>query len=156
MLPLLPPLTVMPLALTVTLLPTFLLTKAKVPPLSESPPYSVPPVTMAVPAALVVASYTLFTLLVLTRRTKRFHGQILATYAMLYAMLRAFTETFRGDEERGRIFGAIASIPRTAWYNISTSQFVSLCMFLAGAALFARQARQSMGTGDSDGAAQPA
>ncbi len=56
----------MPLALTVTLLPTFLLTKAKVPPLSESPPYSVPPVTMAVPAALVVASYTLFTLLVLT------------------------------------------------------------------------------------------
>lgn len=98
----------------------------------------------------------IFAALVTMRRTKRFHGQILATYAMLYAMLRAFTETFRGDEERGRIFGAIASIPRTAWYNISTSQFVSLCMFLAGAALFARYARQAFGSGDSGSSPQPA
>ncbi len=56
MLPPLPSLTVTPLTLTVTLEPAFLLTKAKVPPANASAPYSVPLVTTALPAALVVPS----------------------------------------------------------------------------------------------------
>lgn len=84
----------------------------------------------------------IFTILVLTRRTKRFHGQIVATYLMLYSILRSTVETFRGDEERGRIFGWWSSVPRTAWYNISTSQFISIAIFLAGVVIWLRFGRK--------------
>jgi phosphatidylglycerol:prolipoprotein diacylglycerol transferase len=83
----------------------------------------------------------IFTILVLARRTKHFNGQIVAMYLMMYSVLRTTVEMFRGDEERGRIFGAIAAVPRTAWYNISTSQAVSLCIFIAGVLLWARFGR---------------
>ena len=67
MLPLLPSVTVTPLVVTVLLpLPTFLLVKANVPPLSVSPVYRVPPVTVAEPAAVRPPSYILVTLLVLS------------------------------------------------------------------------------------------
>jgi phosphatidylglycerol:prolipoprotein diacylglycerol transferase len=85
----------------------------------------------------------IFALLMLLRKYKWFHGQVLACWLMLYAILRTTTEMFRGDEERGRIFGPFSSIPRTAWYNISTSQFVGLMLFITGAVLWLRFGRRS-------------
>jgi len=99
-----------------------------------------------------LGEFLIFTILVVSRRTKRFHGQILATYLMLYSILRTTVEMFRGDEERGRIFNighafisAIPNAPWTAWYNISISQFVSIAIFAAGVVVWAKYGR---GTGD--------
>jgi phosphatidylglycerol:prolipoprotein diacylglycerol transferase len=48
----------------------------------------------------------LFLLLVLVvRPRKRFHGQVLATWLLLYSVLRTLVELFRGDVERGVYFG---------------------------------------------------
>jgi phosphatidylglycerol:prolipoprotein diacylglycerol transferase len=85
--------------------------------------------------------FLLFGLLVVAQRKKTFDGQVLALWLMLYSVLRSTVETFRGDEERGRIFGAFASVSRTAWYNISTSQFVSVAIFAAGVVLWIRGVR---------------
>jgi phosphatidylglycerol:prolipoprotein diacylglycerol transferase len=40
---------------------------------------------------------------------------------------------FRGDLERGTLHGLVNAVPFDAWYNISISQFISLCMFSLGA-----------------------
>jgi phosphatidylglycerol:prolipoprotein diacylglycerol transferase len=104
-----------------------------------------------------IGELLIFTTLVLTRSYwKRFHGQVLAMYLMMYAVLRSTVEMFRGDEERGRIFGAISSIPRTAWFNISTSQFVSLMIFAAGVVIWARYGRKQNAANGFPGAAAAA
>jgi len=86
----------------------------------------------------------LFCFLVVMRKYRRFHGEILALYLMLYAVLRTTVELFRGDLERGTLHGLLetlgaqalaARVPLEAWYNVSTSQFISLLMFAAGATL---------------------
>lgn len=59
-------------------------------------------------------------------RHRRFMGQVFATYLMLYALLRYFTEIFRGDLERGFVV--------EPW--ISTSQFISIGMFVAGIIIY--------------------
>jgi phosphatidylglycerol:prolipoprotein diacylglycerol transferase len=64
----------------------------------------------------------IFGILMLIRHFRRFKGQLIASYLMLYAILRFSTEMFRGDAERGYLI--------EPW--ISTSQFVSAIMFLAG------------------------
>ena len=46
----------------------------------------------------------IFFILVLLRRRKRFHGQLLITYLFLYPILRSVNEMFRGDYERGMLF----------------------------------------------------
>lgn len=63
-----------------------------------------------------------FALLLVVRKWKRFDGQLLATYLMAYAVLRAFVEYFRGDVVRGFVI--------EPW--ISTSTFISILMFVAG------------------------
>lgn len=56
---------------------------------------------------------------------RRFDGQILATYMLLYPVLRSLIEQFRGDEIRG-----------TGWLGfLSTGQLVSIPMLLAGVGL---------------------
>ncbi len=75
----------------------------------------------------------LFATLMTARRWRRFHGQIFAIWLMCYAVLRTSVELFRGDLERGTIHGLVPSIPSGAWYNISTSQFISIVMFSFGA-----------------------
>ncbi len=77
----------------------------------------------------------LFATLMTVRRWRRFHGQIFGTWLMCYAVLRSTVELFRGDLERGTLHGLINSVPTGAWYNISTSQFISLVMFSFGAYL---------------------
>ena len=84
----------------------------------------------------------LFATLMTARRWRRFHGQIFAMWLMAYAVLRTTVETFRGDLERGTIHGLIPSIPVGAWYNISTSQFISFAMFSFGSYLLARNLRE--------------
>ncbi len=77
----------------------------------------------------------LFLLLVLVvRPRKAFHGQVLATWLMLYAILRSVVESYRGDVERGMIMG------------LGVGTWTSLFIFATGAAVFAagwrgRQAR---------------
>ncbi|HTN52150.1 MAG TPA: prolipoprotein diacylglyceryl transferase [Anaeromyxobacter sp.] len=72
----------------------------------------------------------LFLLLVLVVRPgKRFHGQVLATWLMLYAVLRTVVELFRGDVERGMVLG------------LGVGQWTSLAIFAAGLAVWARAPR---------------
>ncbi len=69
----------------------------------------------------------LFLVLVLVvRPRKRFHGQVLAVWLLLYAVLRTTVEVFRGDVERGVVAG------------LGVGQWTSIAIFAAGAAVWAR------------------
>jgi phosphatidylglycerol---prolipoprotein diacylglyceryl transferase len=95
----------------------------------------------------------IFASLLSLRRYRRFHGQIFSLWLMAYAVLRSSVELFRGDTERGTLHGLLASsasslaayVPLEAWYNISTSQFISLCMFTFGATLMYQRTRRLSG-----------
>jgi len=93
----------------------------------------------------------IFAILLTVRRFKHFHGQVLACWLMMYSVLRSTVETFRGDEERGRIFGMFPSIPRQAWFNVSTSQFVSIAIFATGVAIWLRYGSRTAAAGGSAG-----
>ncbi|MFZ5439276.1 MAG: prolipoprotein diacylglyceryl transferase [Myxococcota bacterium] len=84
----------------------------------------------------------LFAVLMTARRWRRFHGQIFAIWLMCYAVLRTSVELFRGDLERGTLHGLFPSIPTGAWYNVSTSQGISLAMFSFGAYLLIKNLRE--------------
>src|SRR5512137_1445363 len=58
------------------------------------------------------------------RPRKRFHGQVMAAWLMLYALLRTTTETFRGDVERGVYLG------------LGTGQWTSILIFATGLAIW--------------------
>ncbi|MBM7112044.1 prolipoprotein diacylglyceryl transferase [Archangium primigenium] len=99
-----------------------------------------------------VGQLVLFVALLYARRFRRFHGQIFCLWLMCYAVLRTSVELFRGDTERGTLHGLLRSlgasglaeaVPLEAWFNISTSQFISLCMFTFGATLLYRRIRQA-------------
>jgi len=84
----------------------------------------------------------IFALLVLwVRPRKRFHGQVLATWLALYAVLRTAVELFRGDVERGVYFG------------LGAGQWTSIAIFAAGAALWMRARRRSAQVATAAGAA---
>lgn len=68
---------------------------------------------------------------------KRFQGQVTATMFILYAINRSIIELFRGDEDRGFLFN----------HTLSTSQFISIWVGLAGVAIYVWKGR---------GAARPA
>ena len=55
----------------------------------------------------------IFLVLTFWRERKRFHGELLALYLMLYAPLRSTVEAFRGDEERGRVFNVLGGWARS-------------------------------------------
>ncbi|HEY2029796.1 MAG TPA: prolipoprotein diacylglyceryl transferase [Myxococcales bacterium] len=85
----------------------------------------------------------LFLGLTLWRTKKRFNGELLALYLMLYAPLRALVETFRGDEERGRVFNFIGASAHNAWWNLSTSELISVIIFAVGVAVYVTQSRKA-------------
>jgi phosphatidylglycerol:prolipoprotein diacylglycerol transferase len=58
------------------------------------------------------------------RPRKRFTGQVMAAWLMLYAVLRTVTETFRGDVERGMALG------------LGTGQWTSIIIFATGLAIW--------------------
>jgi phosphatidylglycerol---prolipoprotein diacylglyceryl transferase len=64
-------------------------------------------------------------LVLLVRPRKRFHGQVLATWLALYAVLRTVVEFFRGDVERGVVAG------------LGVGQWTSVAILAAGAAIWA-------------------
>jgi phosphatidylglycerol:prolipoprotein diacylglycerol transferase len=87
----------------------------------------------------------IFLFLTFWRSRKRFNGELLALYLMLYAPLRAVVETFRGDEERGRVLNFLGGWARHAWWNLSTSELISIGIFAAGIAIYATQSRKAAG-----------
>jgi phosphatidylglycerol:prolipoprotein diacylglycerol transferase len=73
----------------------------------------------------------LFLLLVIVvRPRKRFHGQVLAVWLLLYAVLRTVVELFRGDVERGVVAG------------LGVGQWTSIAILAAGVAVWAQGRRQ--------------
>jgi phosphatidylglycerol:prolipoprotein diacylglycerol transferase len=95
-----------------------------------------------------IGQFFMFAALLFLRRYRRFHGQILGIWLMGYAVLRTTVELFRGDLERGTLHGLLESLglsglanglPAEAWYNLSTSQFISICMFAGGLWLILRR-----------------
>jgi phosphatidylglycerol:prolipoprotein diacylglycerol transferase len=69
----------------------------------------------------------LFLLLVLVvRPRKAFHGQVLASWLLAYAVLRTVVELFRGDVERG------------VWLGLGAGQWTSIAIFAVGAAVWAK------------------
>jgi phosphatidylglycerol:prolipoprotein diacylglycerol transferase len=78
----------------------------------------------------------LFAVLTLwVRPRKRFHGQVLATWLMAYAVLRTVVELFRGDVERGVVSG------------LGVGQWTSVVIFAVGAAVWALGKRQGARAG---------
>jgi phosphatidylglycerol:prolipoprotein diacylglycerol transferase len=88
----------------------------------------------------------IFVILMFWRTRKRFNGELLALYLVLYAPLRSLVETFRGDEERGRVFNFLGPWARNAWWNLSTSELISVGMFAFGVALFLWLRKRSLTT----------
>lgn len=75
-----------------------------------------------------IGELVIFSVLFALRYYKRFDGQVMATYIMLYAALRSFTEYFRGDVARGFLI--------EPW--ISTSQFISILVFVIGVLMYVK------------------
>jgi len=62
-------------------------------------------------------------------KRKRFEGEILGTYLIIYGIARYFIEFFRGDPGRGQVLG---------W--MTTTQAISLCLVIGGGILWMRRA----------------
>jgi phosphatidylglycerol:prolipoprotein diacylglycerol transferase len=60
----------------------------------------------------------LFFVLVQVQRRRQFEGQVILAYTLLYAIARFILEFFRGDADRGFVFGGL----------LSTSQFIALLL----------------------------
>ena len=87
------------------------------------------------------AEMAMFWLLLVMRRTKRFHGQLFLVWIGFYPILRSTIEMFRGDKERGV-------------YLLSTSQYISILVAIAAVALFIyfrKQRSQAQASLISDG-----
>lgn len=70
----------------------------------------------------------IFGLLVLLGRRKKFDGQVMAVYLMIYPILRIFNEHFRDDVGRGFVI--------EPW--VSVSQFVSILIFIVGVIFYVK------------------
>ena len=65
-----------------------------------------------------IACLILFIVLVRLSRHKRFNGEVILAYTFLYAVARFFLEFYRGDADRGFVFGGL----------LSTSQFIAVIL----------------------------
>jgi phosphatidylglycerol:prolipoprotein diacylglycerol transferase len=68
----------------------------------------------------------LFVVLVRLARRKRFDGEVILAYTLLYAVARFILEFFRGDADRGFVFGGL----------LSTSQFIAAILAPAAIVLW--------------------
>lgn len=82
------------------------------------------------------ALFLLFLGLLWVFRRKSFDGQVVLTYFMAYPVIRSVIETFRGDLIRGFVIEGI----------LSTSQFISLVLFVAASAALAYRLKTLEGT----------
>lgn len=69
--------------------------------------------------------FALFLFLIWLAHRKRFDGEIILAYTLLYAVARFVLEYFRGDADRGFVFGGL----------FSTSQFIGIIVFIAASIL---------------------
>jgi phosphatidylglycerol:prolipoprotein diacylglycerol transferase len=81
------------------------------------------------------AVLVVFLLLLWLHRRKRFDGQVITLYAVLYSAVRFTVEFFR-DDPRGDIAGV------TTLTGLSTSQLISLLVFAGGAAFLVLRHRR--------------
>jgi phosphatidylglycerol:prolipoprotein diacylglycerol transferase len=79
------------------------------------------------------ALFILFGGLMFISKNKRFDGQVGLTYFMLYPIIRSIIEIFRGDTVRGFVIDGI----------LSTSQFISILVFVAAGVMLNFRMRQS-------------
>ena len=90
-----------------------------------------------------LAALLIFALLAWLHRRKRFDGQVVASYAVLYGLTRFTIEFFR-DDPRGDILGL------TTLTGLSTSQLISLAVVVFGAVfLLLRGRRANHETGEA-------
>jgi phosphatidylglycerol:prolipoprotein diacylglycerol transferase len=82
---------------------------------------------------LSLIGWAILGLLILLYRRKRFDGQIIATFVILYSVARFFVEYVRGDAERGLYFGG----------RLSTSQILAVVLAVAAAIAYVRLARRA-------------
>ena len=83
-----------------------------------------------------VTCLALFVLLVRLAQRKHREGDIILAYTALYAVARFVLEFFRGDADRGFVFGGL----------LSTSQFIGIGMFVVAAVLFLVRRRRPAST----------
>lgn len=89
-----------------------------------------PPGVALYPTQLMEAGAELvtFAILLVVRHYKKFSGQVVATYLILYGVARFVIEFFRGDMDRGFVIPDV----------ISVSQLVSIFMIVAGCFFYIR------------------
>lgn len=75
------------------------------------------------------AAFAVFLFLLWLHRRKRFGGQVIATYAIVYGVTRFTIEFFR-DDPRGDVLGL------TTLTHLSTSQMISLVVAISGLVIF--------------------
>jgi phosphatidylglycerol:prolipoprotein diacylglycerol transferase len=90
------------------------------------------------------AMLIVFLFLLWMHRRKRFNGQVILFYALLYSIVR-FAIEFVRDDPRGDIFGL------TSLTGLSTSQMISLVVGIAAAVLLVIRWRRANATADAKG-----
>jgi phosphatidylglycerol:prolipoprotein diacylglycerol transferase len=81
-----------------------------------------------------VVCFLLFAFLVRVSRRKRFDGEVILAYTLLYAIARFVLELFRGDADRGFVANGL----------LSTSQFIALALGSATIALWIVRRRTAL------------
>lgn len=71
-------------------------------------------------------AFIIFSILMFIQSRKKFTGQVISSYMMLYAIGRSIVEVYRGDKIRGFVIDPY----------LSTSQFISILIFAAGLILY--------------------
>jgi phosphatidylglycerol:prolipoprotein diacylglycerol transferase len=89
-----------------------------------------------------------FFFLLWLHKRKRFSGQVILVYALLYSVIRFVIEFFR-DDPRGDILGL------TTLTHLSTSQIISLVVGIGAVALFIVRWRQTGPQDNTPGAIEP-
>lgn len=78
-----------------------------------------------------IVCIVLFGVLVRLSRRKRFDGEVILAYTLLYALARFVLELYRGDADRGFVFGGL----------LSTSQFIATILAPAAIVLWLLRSR---------------
>jgi phosphatidylglycerol:prolipoprotein diacylglycerol transferase len=80
--------------------------------------------------------FLIFLFLVWRTRRKRFHGEIILTYTLLYAFARFLIEWVRGDADRGFVFAGM----------MSTSQFIAVIAVVICIPLWVKRSKTRLGS----------
>ncbi len=76
------------------------------------------------PTQLMEAALNLVNFLFLMHlyKKRKFRGQVIALYILNYSVIRFFVEYFRGDPDRGYVFGGMEH----PWSSLSSPQLISI------------------------------